>query len=190
MNEELIKKVCDFLYRDGGFASIARNGMYDLHEEEFRIAFEEYLKTGKNVLNEFDQLTWINWSLSDNRWGINKLSNVQVKFAKKSLKGKGFWNIKYYYTRDELLRLIELISNFEQEEKIKKTYKYLRTTGFTYDLRNKVIKRDGKCVKCGSIERLEVDHVKPLYKGGNNALKNLQTLCNKCHKVKTKEDRK
>lgn len=31
----------------------------------------------------------------------------------------------------------------------------------------------------------EIDHIKPLHKGGTNARENLQGLCVECHKAKT-----
>ena len=34
----------------------------------------------------------------------------------------------------------------------------------------------------------EVDHIIPLYKGGNNELYNLQALCRNCHGMKTIND--
>lgn len=42
-----------------------------------------------------------------------------------------------------------------------------------------------RCVKCGSSEKLETDHVVPLSKGGENAFHNLQTLCHDCHETKS-----
>lgn len=39
----------------------------------------------------------------------------------------------------------------------------------------------GSCVWCGSTERLHVDHVHPVRRGGSNALGNLQTLCGPCN---------
>ncbi len=44
-----------------------------------------------------------------------------------------------------------------------------------------------KCAKCGSVEKLELDHIVPEAIGGENTLKNLQVLCESCHKQKTKE---
>jgi len=35
----------------------------------------------------------------------------------------------------------------------------------------------------------EVDHIKPLYKGGDNSLSNLVALCRNCHGVKTMKDK-
>lgn len=42
------------------------------------------------------------------------------------------------------------------------------------------------CSVCGSIDSLEADHIVPVSKGGQHGPLNLQVLCNKCHKEKTK----
>ena len=52
----------------------------------------------------------------------------------------------------------------------------------------KVLKRDNYCcVQCGSRPPdivLEIDHIVPLARGGNDSLDNLQTLCNRCNQGK------
>ena len=54
----------------------------------------------------------------------------------------------------------------------------------------KAVKQRDKhqCVKCGSRNDLEVDHIIADAKGGNNSMNNLQTLCKVCHSLKTKEE--
>jgi len=43
------------------------------------------------------------------------------------------------------------------------------------------------CEKCGGTERLEIDHIDA--NRSNNNPDNLQTLCNNCHIIKTKENK-
>ncbi len=54
------------------------------------------------------------------------------------------------------------------------------------DVMDKVWNRDGgKCVKCGSRENLEFDHIIPFSKGGATTYRNLQLLCKKCNLEKS-----
>jgi 5-methylcytosine-specific restriction endonuclease McrA len=45
------------------------------------------------------------------------------------------------------------------------------------------------CDRLGIVtEGAELDHILPLYKGGDNRDENLQMLCIECHRKKTAED--
>lgn len=49
-----------------------------------------------------------------------------------------------------------------------------------------VWRRDqGKCVQCGSKDKLEYDHIIPTSKGGSNTERNVQLLCEKCNREKS-----
>lgn len=66
-------------------------------------------------------------------------------------------------------------------ERVKK----LRSSSEYKKWRTEVFARDkGKCQKCGSDEKVEVDHIKPLALNPESALdiKNGRVLCEKCHK--------
>lgn len=39
-------------------------------------------------------------------------------------------------------------------------------------------------------DHTEIDHIKPLWDGGDNALDNLQVLCFKCHREKSAQEHK
>jgi len=42
-------------------------------------------------------------------------------------------------------------------------------------------KFDNKCVKCGSLEKLELDHIIAITEGGDNSEENIQVLCKSCN---------
>tara|TARA_B100001094_G_C18177630_1_gene798802 strand:- start:1626 stop:1985 length:360 start_codon:yes stop_codon:yes gene_type:complete len=48
-----------------------------------------------------------------------------------------------------------------------------------------------RCNNCNKLLdfTFEIDHIKPLYKGGSNILLNLQALCPNCHRLKTFYDK-
>lgn len=47
---------------------------------------------------------------------------------------------------------------------------------------SQVKRRDVRCNSCGGSQQLQVHHVTPLSKGGNNRLSNLTLLCERCHR--------
>lgn len=54
-----------------------------------------------------------------------------------------------------------------------------------YCRRSEIFDRDGHaCVYCGATDRLEVDHIIPMAKGGTDESHNLQTLCKPCNSGK------
>jgi hypothetical protein len=53
------------------------------------------------------------------------------------------------------------------------------------DVKMFVWQRDGgECIKCGSNENLEFDHIIPIVKGGSNTERNIQLFCEKCNREK------
>lgn len=53
-------------------------------------------------------------------------------------------------------------------------------------VRHEVWRRDqGRCVDCGSRERLEFDHIIPVSKGGSNTARNIELRCEACNRRKS-----
>lgn len=63
-------------------------------------------------------------------------------------------------------------------------YKGCVRSAIPESVRSAVLGRDASCALCGSSERLEIDHIKPVAHGGSNHLRNLQVLCRPCNASK------
>jgi hypothetical protein len=60
-----------------------------------------------------------------------------------------------------------------------------RREAISQAVRREVWRRDGgRCVDCGSQERLEFDHIIPVSKGGSNTARNLELRCESCNRRK------
>ena len=83
----------------------------------------------------------------------------------------------YYNFIQNSDNIVETLSKSEtQSRKISQTVK------------DRVWNRDqGKCVECGSNEKLEFDHIIPFSKGGSNTYRNIQLLCETCNRIKSNQ---
>lgn len=86
--------------------------------------------------------------------------------------------------------LLFLISVANQDRRKKRLKNLYISSGDSRRISDKakreVWRRDeGKCVQCGSRERLEYDHIIPVSKGGSNTVRNIELLCEKCNREKS-----
>lgn len=107
-----------------------------------------------------------------------------------------FWKTiypNYQLFKQQFDACVNRILNIQEEKhKIESTYTSKKPNkGPDKELRDKIRNRDNHlCLCCGEDREylLDVDHVNPRYFGGSNSSENLQTLCNRCNRVKgTKE---
>ncbi|NEQ36740.1 MAG: group II intron reverse transcriptase/maturase [Okeania sp. SIO3I5] len=156
----------------------------------------------KEVFNELDHLLWKRlW-----RWASRRHPNKSAQWVKK----KYFPNVKG--TRNWVLNDGEYILNQHSDVSIIRHIK-VKGTASPYDgnwtywsnrigkypgVRKEVTtllkQQEGKCAYCGHYFRptdlMEVDHIKPRSKGGDNTYKNKQLLHRHCHDSKTASDKK
>jgi hypothetical protein len=91
--------------------------------------------------------------------------------------------IKHAVLREEkaLARMARELEAFENMERLPDA----RRERIPDSVRLFVWQRDeGKCVRCGSSEKLEFDHIIPVSKGGANTERNIQLLCEACNRAK------
>jgi len=96
---------------------------------------------------------------------------------------------KFKEEEKEKLRL-ERLRKRARQEVLEEEYKYIpedeKVRHIPDEVKEFVWRRDqGKCVKCGSQENIEFDHIIPLSKGGSNTARNIQLLCERCNREKS-----
>ncbi|MBU4361271.1 HNH endonuclease [bacterium] len=86
-----------------------------------------------------------------------------------------------------LLFLISVANKDRRKKRLKNLYISSGDSRRISDkVKREVWRRDeGKCVQCGSRERLEYDHIIPISKGGSNTVRNIELLCEKCNREKS-----
>jgi 5-methylcytosine-specific restriction endonuclease McrA len=71
------------------------------------------------------------------------------------------------------------------EQKYYNKYKKTRSCYLPKKIRQKILQKyKFTCQKCGSKEKLTIDHIKPISKGGTDDFNNLTILCKSCNSRK------
>ena len=91
--------------------------------------------------------------------------------------------ISLYFNQDNII-------NFYNKTKIKSINNNNKRKVTELTKKTIASNQQWKCNICNNIldASYEIDHIIPLYKGGNNDISNLQALCRNCHGTKTIND--
>lgn len=171
---------------------------------------EEYIKEKRKVLENLNQydlyLADIN-ELAQNQYDVNtnlnphKLGILEKELAKRKMKKPkttliisvelSYKNENKYqaFSIKEIDDIIEQINNncdgYYNNKEIFNSLCRVERGKVTNAIRKSIYERDNyKCLKCGKMNDLEIDHIIPISKGGKSTMDNLQTLCHKCNKAK------
>lgn len=89
-----------------------------------------------------------------------------------------------YYDKtleDLILDELRYYTSFRVAERTAKERLRMYANHFCRDVRKFLINESSKCIKCGSNEKLHIDHIVPISKNGKNVLENVQILCQTCN---------
>lgn len=150
--------------------------MQTLHADpSYRQAAREFLERQRRE-PELLRDTW--WAYRDKILGVESTEPESLRD-----KETDAIQVKHYVLRRErqdekIRREVEALENLEKVESSARE-------PIPESVRLFVWQRDkGQCVKCGSRERLEFDHIIPLIAGGSNTERNVQLLCESCNRSK------
>ena len=103
------------------------------------------------------------------------------------LKNHLIWDFGSLRNGTPIIRGITFFTNSNYELLIvEETNTTESTRRISQQVMDKVWNRDnGRCVSCGSNQKLEFDHIIPFSKGGSNTYRNIQLLCESCNRQKS-----
>ena len=119
--------------------------------------------------------------------------NIYVRLNCAKINGVVYANKRKCFSSAEILNLIARVNNrsghFYNDRYIWDAICRVERGRVSNKMRFAIYERDGyRCRICGASQRyayLEIDHIKPIAKGGKSTYDNLQTLCHRCNKIKS-----
>lgn len=89
------------------------------------------------------------------------------------------WGAAFHVLKTEFLRSLGIKKKKVPAAETQRRYP-------TRDMVGEVMRRDeGRCVECGAVNALQIDHIIPFSKGGATSVENLQVLCGPCNREKS-----
>lgn len=135
--------------------------------------------------------------LEEKIFNKNKLNptttfGVKVTLNCSKINGQIYESKSDFFSSKQIITLIKRLNNkngnFYNDREIWDAICRVERGKVSNKMRFSIYKRDGyRCCRCGRSEYqddLEIDHIKPISKGGKSTYENLQTLCSRCNKEK------
>ena len=171
-----LRRVSTARVERSGFWIFATHRVYYSRRDHFALSPGDYRRARSALAasgvaligREADRVLW--WTTQGFYWAEPELSAEQVELL--------LWNRQ---RRQE--------TQFERLEKIRARQgepTAARRTPIPDEVKAAVWQRDGgACVRCGSEDDLQFDHVIPVARGGGSGLDNVQVLCGDCNRAKS-----
>lgn len=147
-------------------------------EPSYQIAARAFYELQQHEPQPLDHVMSNFWAYKDHVLVVNSEEPEPLRDRQKEA-----LFVKHYILRRErdyerIKREVDALENLEKLDRLSRA-------PIAGNVRLFVWQRDGgKCVKCGSRERLEFDHIIPFSAGGSSTERNIQLLCESSNRAK------
>lgn len=176
----------DFLRASSTFAGITFSGCYDMPISHFEKLYDHYRETGENLLDDYSRVMYMMWEIdkiADERLTSHEDFNRKMEHISQMRKFGFFDADKIHYLMSQLRISLKNYIRWKEYNSTK-AVKRRKANGYTSkeNVREWVFTAYGEnCLKCGSKDDIQLDHIVPINEGGKNELSNLQPLCKSCN---------
>ena len=169
----------EFLKESNTFEGVTFSGKYDMPINHLEKIYRYYKETGENLLDCYSRLIYTSWNNND---GVlidgSRYNEIMVSVSK-------IRRLKILET-DFLYKVMKIADSQYERYREYNSRERVRVKANNYTskpkIRNKVFELHGEvCLKCGSEDHIQLDHVVSVRRGGKNKIDNLQPLCKDCN---------
>ena len=176
-----------FLDNSETFAGITFQGLYGMSTGVFIKLYHHYITTNENLLDAHTHYIHLLWEseYSDDYYGIGpeeyeKKRRLISKLRKVIWLDPDDYRHAKYILRNRILNYYRNIDN-EKERRRRDASSFIAKKS----TKQYILDKYGMmCIKCGTTEKITIDHIVPVSKGGEDTHENIQPLCSSCNSKK------
>lgn len=179
-------KLYQFIKGSTTFAGFTFRGNYDMPSDIFIKLYDHYLVTGENHLDTYSELQHALWEIDDSQERTHDYvwCNKMESYISISRKLKLFDVDKISEIRNYVRKCWFAYRDYLDHLRNEPRRKACRFTTMP-EVKNYIYFKYGKkCLSCGATEKISLDHIVPIQKGGTDEVDNLQPLCMSCNSRK------
>jgi 5-methylcytosine-specific restriction endonuclease McrA len=171
-----------FLEESNELAGITINGHFDIDITVFAAIYEHYRETEENLLDSYALVYKEDWMPEEmiSREEFNKRMRAISKIKSLGVMNESYLRHAHRLVREKRQSYLKWLNRLKDKPR-------KEACSFTNkpEVKEEIFSFYGeKCLACGSIENIALDHIKPVSKGGVNKIENLQPLCKSCNSKK------
>ena len=175
-----------FVNESKTFNGFSFNGNYNMNVDVFIKLFDHFKRTGENYLDIYSELQYLLWESKERQLFVHDFVSCEKYLNYLSIARRlNLYNIDTIkWIRQYIKKCWIKYRDYLEKKRNEPRRMACRFTAMPEVKKYVYGKYGNRCLCCGSYEKISLDHVIPISKGGKDEIENLQPLCKSCNSKK------